>query len=281
MENNVYLCVGGDSRQIYMCEELSNYGKVYSIGIPVLSGNVISINSPKCMEEKADVLVLPIMKDNSLSVQLSDKNISFEEITPYLKKGGKIFGGMLKTPQIEYFSSLGFNISDFLNREELVAKNCIPTAEGALQIAMQELGITIYSCKVLVIGYGRVGKLTAKLFKNVGGEVSVCARRKQSLVWARVDGMGAFDFTQLGENIGSFDLIINTVPALVLTGEILDRLNKNALVIDLASKPGGVDFKYASQHNKRVVWALGLPGKVAPITAGKIIGETIGELTEK
>jgi dipicolinate synthase subunit A len=38
------------------------------------------------------------------------------------------------------------------------------------------------------------------------------------------------------------------------------------LVIDLASKPGGVDFEYAQYKGIKTIHALSLPGKVAPVT---------------
>lgn len=61
---------------------------------------------------------------------------------------------------------------------------------------------------------------------------------------------------------------------------VLDRarladLDEGTLVIDLASKPGGVDFEGAAQLGVKVIWALSLPGKVAPVTSGKIIRDTI------
>ena len=43
----------------------------------------------------------------------------------------------------------------------------------------------------------------------------------------------------------------------------------------MASKPGGVDLEAAAQLGVKVVWALSLPGKVAPVTAGRSIKTTI------
>ena len=62
---------------------------------------------------------------------------------------------------------------------------------------------------------------------------------------------------------------------MILPAEILKNIQKNALVIDLASKPGGVDFSAAKALGIKVIWALSLPGKVAPVTSGKIIKDTI------
>ncbi|MGM9936476.1 MAG: dipicolinate synthase subunit DpsA, partial [Candidatus Ornithomonoglobus sp.] len=67
----------------------------------------------------------------------------------------------------------------------------------------------------------------------------------------------------------------NTVPALILTGEVLEKVRQDTLIIDLASKPGGIDFDAAAELGLRVIWALSLPGRVAPVTAGIIIKDTI------
>lgn len=277
-EKTVFLCVGGDARQTYMCRYLSNYGRVYSYGIGATDG-VFQLSRLENMEEKADVLVLPMMTQKGLKINCDNpgenKNILCSETVPYLKKNALVTGGRLSTKVIEYYSALGFDVTDYFNREELILKNCIPTAEGTLQIAMQELGITIFGCKTLVIGYGRVGRATAELFKSVGAETTVCARRLASLAQAENSGCETMDLRELFPLINKFDLVINTVPSKILDSEILSAVGKDTLIIDLASKPGGVDFEYAKNHNKKVIHALALPGKSAPITAGKIIAGTV------
>ena len=72
--------------------------------------------------------------------------------------------------------------------------------------------------------------------------------------------------------------MVNTVPHRVLGVEELADLKEGCLVIDLASKPGGVDLEAARQLGVRVIWALSLPGKVAPVTAGAAIRNTVYNL---
>ena len=71
------------------------------------------------------------------------------------------------------------------------------------------------------------------------------------------------------------DIIFNTVPAPVISRQVLDELAPETLIIDLASEPGGTDFDYASKLGITVVHALGIPGKFAPRTAGEILKSTI------
>lgn len=276
MKKTVFLCVGGDSRQTYMSSALSAYGKVYIFGIKASKKDVIDLDKLELMDDKADILVLPIMKEDSLDVILSDgKKVHCSELPAHLKKNAIVTGGRLSTAQIEYFSALGFDVTDYFKREELVLKNCVPTAEGALQISMQELGTTVFGINVLVIGYGRVGKAVARLFKNVGSNVTVADRKLSSIATAEINEINGIALKEVYGSISKYDLIINTVPTLIITKEMMKAISKDTLIIDLASKPGGVDLNAAEELNKKVIWALSLPGKYAPITSGEIIADAV------
>ena len=119
--------------------------------------------------------------------------------------------------------------------------NTVPTAEGAIQLAMENMPITIHACRALVIGYGRVGRLLADRLRGLGAFVSVAARRYEQLAWAEADGCTVQRLGDMGGWLCGYDLIVNTVPARVLTEELLSDLKASCLVIDVASKPGGAD----------------------------------------
>ena len=153
--------------------------------------------------------------------------------------------------------------------------NTLPTAEGAIQIALEELPITLQGCRTLVLGYGRLGRALAPRLTALGAKVSVAARKWSDLAWIEAAGCTAEHSGELRGWLCAFDLIINTVPTRLLGEEALAELKPGCLVIDLASKPGGVDWEAARRLGVRTVWALSLPGKVAPVTAGKSIRSTI------
>ncbi len=276
MNKPVILCVGGDSRYIYVCKGLCEYGKVYSYGINGCSGDTTLLRSLDDMTHKADVLVLPMLSSTDLDIAFSDGNkISCLDLSEHLNKNSLVVGGRLNTQVIEFFSSLGHDVKDYYAREELVIKNCVPTAEGALQIAMQELAVTVCGTKTLVLGFGRVAKASAKVFSALGSEVTVCARKLSQLAQAENEGYAGFNLKLLEKVADRYDIVINTVPALILTENILKRMRKDSIVIDLASKPGGTDFAAAKLLNIKAIHALALPGKVAPITSGELIAEAI------
>ena len=153
--------------------------------------------------------------------------------------------------------------------------NALPTAEGAIQIAMEELPITLHDARVLVIGFGRLGQALAPRRRALGARVWVAARRYAQRAAAESMGLGSEGIHRLPDWLCGYDLVLNTVPAPVLGARELNALKERALVIDLASKPGGVDFSAAAELGVKAIWALSLPGKVAPVTAGLAIKSTI------
>ncbi len=164
---------------------------------------------------------------------------------------------------------------DYMKREELQIKNAVPTAEGAAELAISETAHTVFGEDVLITGYGNVARALARVLKALGANVTVAARKPSALADAWSCGYSCERIESIKDRIGRYKLIFNTVPAMIFCNDVLNCMSDNALLIDLASKPGGVDFSMAKAHKKRVIWALSLPGKTAPITAGKIIFDTI------
>ena len=188
-----------------------------------------------------------------------------------------IFGGRLTEELGKQFTPHGLSIYDYFSREELAVQNAVPTAEGAIQLAMEELPITVRDARCLVTGYGRVAKALTRALTALGAHVTVAARRCSDRAAAQCEGCAAVtpDEIPLGDG---YDVYFNTVPALLFPAEVLERLPKGALLIDLASRPGGVDFTAAAACGVRTVWAQSLPGRVAPKTAAAIIRRTVFNL---
>ncbi len=168
----------------------------------------------------------------------------------------------------------GIRYCDYLCREELEVANAVPTAEGAVQIAMEELPITLNGSVAIVTGYGRIGKYLSKLLKALGAQTTVFARKDSDLALIRAEGLNPAVYELLPDAAVYAHVIFNTVPAKVITKPTLENM-AGGLIIDLAGDGGGVDAEAAARAGVRVIRALSLPGKVAPVTAGEIIKETI------
>ena len=166
-------------------------------------------------------------------------------------------------------------------RESFAVSNALPTAESAVKIAMEETKSTVCGMRAAVLGFGRIGKLLAKDLLALGARVDVFARRSEARAWAEVMGACAYDFGSLAAEIGLYDCIFNTVPENVISASMLARVRRGTPVIELASPPGGVDAADAEKAGVRLVPAGGLPGKIMPRAAGKIIYETLKEMIDE
>ena len=172
-------------------------------------------------------------------------------------------------------------------------QNAVPTAEGAIAVAINELPITLFGAKAVVLGFGRIARVLCASLKALGASVTACARKPADFAWMRVMGINAAHIQALESDVSlggipsgytalkEADVVFNTVPAKLLGCTALSLLKKGTPVIDLASKPGGVDFEAARTIGTNVIWALSLPGKTAPVTAGEIICSTVLTIMEE
>ena len=172
-------------------------------------------------------------------------------------------------------------VQDYFAREELAVLNAVPTAEGAIQIALEELPITLHEARVLLVGFGRLSRALGPRLLGLGAKVWVAARSYAQRAAAESMGLGSEGLERLPDWLCAYDLVINTVPAPILGIEELAAMKEGVLVIDLASRPGGVDRSAAAALGVKVVHALSLPGKVAPVTAGRYIRDTVYHMMEE
>ena len=153
-------------------------------------------------------------------------------------------------------------------------------SEAAIKFTMSQFDISLFKKKILIVGYGRIGKILSNLLKNMNNDITVCARNSKDLCWASLNNFNTFNTNDIAENL-NFDIIFNTVPAIIFTEKILNLLDPKTYIIDLASTPGGVDFKTAKKMKLKVYQALGLPGKIFPENAGEIVKKIIYEIIEE
>lgn len=234
--------------------------------------------------DESDVVIgpLPCSNDNeTINAPFNLEKVYINEVFKLMNKNQLFIAGRV-SEKISHLAQI-FNVYciDILEREEMAILNAIPTAEGAIQLAMEELPITLHGSNVLILGFGRVGKMLANMLKGLGANVFAEARKYFDLAWIKSYGYKQVLLSELSKYVNNMDLIINTIPHIVLDEELLKRVRGDALIIDLASKPGGVDFEKAKHLGVKVIWALSLPGKVAPVTAAKFIKETIYNVIEE
>ncbi|MBR5496239.1 MAG: dipicolinate synthase subunit DpsA [Oscillospiraceae bacterium] len=286
MTDLTFLIAGGDLRQLYLAKLLSSDNKVYVIGFDLdiaqkysdFLTNVTFLSTLNGLETSIDYVILPMPATtdaNYVITPLYDSKLQIDDLLYVVNNNTVILGGKLSDALLEKCKAKNITIIDYLKREELAVLNAVPTAEGALQIALEETPCTLFGQKVLVTGYGRISKVLSRLLRAFGADVTVCARKYSDLAWININGYTSKSITDLDKCVSEFDIIFNTVPSLIFCKEILNKLKQDCLLIDLASKPGGVDVNASKDLGVKTIWALSLPGKVAPLTSAQIIHDTI------
>lgn len=277
-----FLVLGGDLRQVRLVELLTkakHHVKVYGFENVEFCEEVEQLDElhkEKLMDINIFVGPLPLTHDGiHLNTKFIGKKIPLTYIFENIPQDKLFLAGKIDEPIERMAGQYDIKTVDILKREELAVLNVIPTAEGAIQIAMENMETTLHGSEILILGFGRIGKVLAKMLFGIGAEVTVEARKLHDLAWIEAYGFRALPLNKLERELGKFDVIFNTIPHLILDAQKLQLVKSDVLIIDLSSTPGGVDFEYAKEHHIRSMLCLSLPGKVAPTTAAEIIKNTL------
>ncbi len=273
--------LGGDLRQVCLARLLSEDGwKVITWGLEKGGGDG---GAPLDQALEGDILLLPmpVCRNGMLHLPLTDTELEAERLWARLRYDQLLLGGMTSDLSRRLMADYGLTLLDYYNREETQVANAVPTAEGALQLAMESTDRTLHGSRCLIIGYGRIGRLLADRLLALGAEVTVSARKYGDLAWIEAWGYRGVQTGALTGQLDRFDLIFNTAPALILDGTRLRETREDCVIIDLASAPGGVDLEAAKRLSRRAIPAPGLPGKVAPRTAAAAIRDSVYHILEE
>ncbi len=277
--------VGGDKRQLFLAKSISDscydvilggFDKLQSTGALILADVRTSV-----LESDAIIFPLPsVRNDRSINTPFSDRNVILDEEEINALKRKPVFVSMRDKFLKAYPELRDARVFDYAAKEEFSILNALPTAEGAVQCAMNDYEGTISGSKCMVVGFGRIGKILAKILRNLDAEVTVTARNERDIAYIKALGYKPKNTSEL-KNVRGYDIVFNTVPAMIFDENLLMNTDRNTIIIDLASLPGGVDFEAAHKFNTDAVRALSLPGKCAPKTAGEIIKSTVFNIIEE
>ncbi len=275
--------IGGDKRQLYLANSILEDGFDVNICGFEMSEMTTGFNelSLKALLKESDniILPLPVTKDGiNIFAPYSSSDITVDDEFILALKGKSVYGGYMSKLVLKNDLWEGIDIGDYYLREEFAIKNAVPTAEGAVAIAINEYAGTLNASSCLVTGFGRIGKILAKYLLGIGAKVTVAARKNKDLAMIKAVGATQIRYEDINK---TYDLIFNTVPDIVLNSQILAKQDKECIIIELASLPGGVDRKSATLKGIKVIDAQSLPGKVAPKASGEYIKETIYNMMEE
>lgn len=277
--------IGGDLRIVNLIELLAKDDfLVYTYGLEDSENLVESPNVKKCdsvseLVNSSEIIIGPVPMTNdseNLSAPFSENKIPIESLIKEMSNKNKTFiAGKISEKTITKLEESNIKHIDLLKREELVVLNTIATAEGTIQIAMENTTRTIHGSNILIMGFGRVGKVLAKMLDGIGAKVSCEARKNSDIAWIKAYGYNPIHLSELENELGNYDIIINTIPFQILDENRLKYVKKECTILDLSSNPGGVDRAAARNLGLKAIWALSLPGRVAPMTSAEFIKETL------
>ncbi|NCB50565.1 MAG: hypothetical protein EOM54_01605 [Clostridia bacterium] len=276
----VFAVIGGDRRQAHLASQLMMGGNIVRASAmeeAKLPSGIIHTGTAEAVDG-ADCVILPLpalSKRGYLNAPMATEPHCIGEVFGAMSPGQLACAGMPDDYMRTLAELQGVRLRDYYLREELLAINAVATAEGAIGILLGETRRTLWNSSILLIGWGRLGRSLAPRLRALGAHVSVSARKPGDLAWISAGGFVPLDTRVLEGRLGGFDIVVNTVPSLVLTAGRLRELPPSALVLDLASKPGGVDFEAAEELGIKTLHALSLPGKWAPETAAAAIRDAV------
>lgn len=281
------LIAGGDNRQLEVIRKLAETNaELYIAGFDKWAesskGCVRQVSLSEALFRECSVVVLPAVGIGASGE--ADAPYSSAELTvttdmiAAMPADGLIITGSVNPYLREACSKHRIRLAEVYARDDVAILNSIPTAEGAVMIAIQHTDITIHGASVIVLGLGRVGMTLARTLRNLGAVVRVAVREPELHARAIEMGLQPFHVDELEQAAASADILFNTIPALVVTASVIGNMAPAALIVDLASKPGGTDFHAAEAAGIKAIAALGLPGKVAPRTAGRILGDAVVQI---
>ncbi|AEF94333.1 dipicolinic acid synthetase, A subunit [Desulfotomaculum nigrificans CO-1-SRB] len=277
--------LGGDAREIELVSTLSRLGAhVQVVGLPV-KNDPPHVKLCQSLEEgltgvQAVILPVPgILENGHIYAVYEEKPLILTEaLLVKLPPEAPIIAGFARPRLKEIVKRSNVRLVTVLDLDEVAILNSIPSAEGAIQMAMENTAITIHGSRSFVLGFGRTGASIARLLHGMGAKVTVVSRTPAHRARAYEMCMNSISFEELPDAVPEADIIFNTVPAMVLTNCILSKAREDTVIIDVASPPGGTDFEAAARLGIKALLAPGLPGKVAPKTAGQILSRVIPKL---
>ena len=274
---NSFLVVGGDLRNVELVKLLKEDGKeVFSYGM----------NEKESFEKiprNIDIVVgpIPFSRDGkTINSTFSENKILIEDFLEKIKEK-ILIAGNISSDVIKKVEKYNIKVIDIMKSEKLAVLNTIATAEGTIELMIANTDEIIFNSNILILGFGRVAKTLAQRLKGMSKYITCASIKSEELAWIDALGYEKIDLDDLSKSqdllksLANYNVIINTIPSMILDAEKLQYVNKEVLLIDLASYLGGIDKEEKKRQGLKLINALGLPGKVAPKSSAKFIKDII------
>ena len=275
-----FAVIGGDKRTEHLAALLLRDGhrlRNFALERAALSPEISRESCLQSCVYGADCVLLPLPAERGgrLHAPLSAEELGMPALIEALWPGQLLIGGALREETVTAALRGGLRVADLLRQPALAVGNAALTAEGAIGRLIEHSERALWGGRALVLGWGRIGRILALRLSALGAQVTVAARSARDRAMAEALGCAAADYAGLDGILGDFDFIVNTVPARVLTEGMLCLIRPDALLLELASPPGGFDRTLAQNIGLHAVAAPGLPGETAPEAAALLLRQAV------
>jgi len=286
VDKKTFAVIGGDKRNIYLFKQLEIEGhNVRKFGFD--GYDLENVDESECLYDAmtgADYIIGPIPCSNnnaSLNAVYGTSHIFIDDVFRLIKPEQIFFSGLIKANVSAIAKKYDVNCVDILKWEELALLNAIPTAEGALKIAIENTDFTLHGSNVMIVGYGRIGKVLCKMLSGIGANVYPVVKERHEAALARGYGYSPVLFGDMNASLADMNIIFNTVPQIIFDKKNIKFIDSDCLFVDVSSAPHGINNNFAKKAGINVLFAGSLPGAVAPKTAANYILETIYDYINK
>lgn len=280
------LVAGGDEREIHLARRLIELGaRVWMAGFPpsLLPKGAVPASDIAEVAGRVQAILCPLSgtdaegfirtrMDPACSLRLDETTLGA------CRPGTVLMIGSPRPVVTALAQRLGLRLVDLLRDEPLALLNAVPTAEGAIGLAMSNMRITLHDSRALVIGLGRCGQQILRLLLAFGAHVTAVGFNRLEAARGFVWGVPVVEPAAVERAAAGADVVFNTAPVVTLTEPVLARMRRDAVIVDIASEPGGTDFQAAQRLGLRAIHAVALPGRVAPVTAGRILASVVPDV---
>jgi dipicolinate synthase subunit A len=281
--------IGGDARQLEIIRKLTELdAKLSLIGFEQLDHAFTGAVKEKIDEvdfTNIDAFILPVagtnLEGHVETIFSNEKVLLTEEVLSKTPDHCTIYSGISNSYLNGITEKANRKLVKLFERDDVAIYNSIPTVEGTIMMAIQHTDFTIHGSNIVVLGLGRCGMSVARTFHLLGAKVKVGARKSEHLARITEMALTPFHLNDLKKEVNNTDILINTIPYPIVSAAVISKMPAHTLIIDIASKPGGTDFRYAEKRGIKALLAPSLPGIVAPKTAGKILADVLAQLFQE
>ena len=284
----VVAILGGDGREVECVRQfLAEGAKVRTCGLPKGFENEVGASVHDTVTEAvegAHIIICPVPlphPDGAIFAPNSETRLfvdsdSLASVVP----GGTFITGRASPQMKEASTRFNLTLREYEGDEELMVLRAPAISEGAIRVAIEHTQVTLHDNPCLMVGFGKIGPALARSLAGIGARVTVAARSPLQRARAWEMGCTAVPLDRLSSVASAAKVIFNIAPAPLLDRALLERLDKQTLLIDMVAPPGGIDFDAAKELGLTAIWARGLGGR-APRTVGQVQWKGIKNILEE